>query len=249
MSLGAVFSDRDVALRYRHRAPYPDEVLRTLRDLLVAPRTILDVGAGTGALARPMAAFAERVDAIDPSAAMIEEGTRLPGGADPHLHWILGVAEAAPLSPPYGLITAGASLHWLDLDVSLARLRDALAPAAVMAVADTEIVHGAYWPELLTIIREHSEVEHHIETPDLMDGLQASGRFAIQGRMRTEPMPFKQSVDDYIEMLHSTSTLARVRLGDRADRFDAEVHAVFARHGLEHLRYGVGGGVIWGRPT
>jgi SAM-dependent methyltransferase len=249
MTLGAVFSNREVASRYRHRAPYPDEVLTTLRGLLVAPRTILDVGAGSGALARRMVGFSERVDAVDPSAAMIDEGRALPGGAEPHLNWILARAEDAQLSPRYGLITAGASLHWLDLDVALARLRDALAPDAVMAVADTEIIHGPYWDELLAVIREHSEIEHHIETADRMEALDASGRFAIQGRLRTEPMPFEQSVDDYIEMLHSTSTLARVRLGDRAARFDAEAHAVFAGYGLDHLRYGVVGVVIWGRPT
>ncbi len=249
MTLGAVFSDRDVARLYRHRAPYPEEVLTTLGRLLVAPQTILDVGAGTGALARRMVGFAERVDAVDPSAAMIHEGRRLPGGADRRLHWILGRAEDAPLSPPYGLITAGASLHWLDTDVALARLHEALAPDAVVAVADTEIVHGPYRPELEALIREHSEVDHHRETPGLMDELSASGRFAIQGRQRTEPMPIEQSVDDYIEMLHSTSTLARVRLGDRAARFDAEVRALFARHGLDRLRYGVAGVVFWGRPT
>jgi SAM-dependent methyltransferase len=249
MTLGAVFSNRDVASRYRHRAPYPDEVLTTLRGLLVAPRTILDVGAGTGALARRMVGFAERVDAVDPSAAMLREGRRLPDGADPRLRWITGRAEDAPLSPPYGLITAGASLHWLDLDVAFARFRDALAPDAVMAVADTEIVHGSYRPEIEAVIREHSEIEHHTETPDLMNDLDASGRFAIQGRQRTEPMPFEQSIDDYIEMLHSTSTLARIRLGDRAAKFDAAIRAVFARHGLDQLRYGVVGTVVWGRPT
>jgi hypothetical protein len=62
-------------------------------------------------------------------------------------------------------------------------------------------------------------------------------------------VPFEQSIDDYIEMLHSTSTLARIRLGDRASRFDADIRAVFARHGLDRLRYGVVGVVIWGRPT
>jgi SAM-dependent methyltransferase len=249
MTLGAVFSNREVARRYRHRAPYPDDVLTTLRRLLVAPRTILDVGAGTGALARRMVGFSERVDAVDPSAAMIREGRGLPGGAERHLQWILGGAEDAPFSPPYGLITAGASLHWLDLDMALARLRDALAPDAVMAVADTQIVHGPYRLELEAVIREHSEIDHHTETPDLMEELSASGRFAIQGRQRTNPLPFKQSVDDYIEMLHSTSTLARVRLGDRVSRMDADVRALFARHGLDPLRYGVVGVVIWGRPT
>jgi trans-aconitate methyltransferase len=153
------------------------------------------------------------------------------------------------LSPPYGLITAGQSLHWLDVDVAFARLRDALAPGAVLAVADTEIVHGPYRPELQAVIREHSELEHHTETPDLMEALSTSGQFAIQGRHRTEPVPFEQSVDDYIEMLHSTSTLARIRLGDRASRFDADIRAVFARHGLDPLRYGVVGVVVWGLPT
>jgi SAM-dependent methyltransferase len=249
MSLGAVFTDDEVARRYRHRAPYPDEVLTTLRGLMVAPHTILDVGAGTGALARRMVAFAERVDAVDPSAAMIREGRKLPGGAARNLHWILGGAEDAPLLPPYGLITAGASLHWLDLDVALVRLRDALAPGAMVAVADAEIVHGPYRDDLVAVIKAYSETDHHLETAARMDELHDSGRFAIQGRLRTEPMPFQQSVDDYIEMLHSTSTLARVRLGDRAPRFDSEARAVFAHHGLDQLRYGVMGVVIWGRPT
>jgi SAM-dependent methyltransferase len=249
LTLGSVFSDAEVARLYRHRAPYPDELLTSLAGLLVAPGSILDVGAGTGALARRMLAFAERVDAIDPSAAMIEEGRRLPGGSDRRLRWISGRAEDAPLSPPYGLITAGASLHWVDLDVVLPRLRGALAPRAVMAIADMEPVHGAYWEDVLAVIREHSEVEHHVETPDLIEDLRAAGRFTIDGRLRTEPMAFEQSVDDYLAMLHSTSTLARVRLGDRAPRFDAAIRNVFARHGLDRVRFGVVGLVCWGRPT
>lgn len=247
MPAGAVFADRDVARLYRHRAPYPGEVRATLRDLLVAPRTILDIGAGTGALARELVGFAERVDAVDPSAAMIQEGRRLPGGTDTRLRWILGRVEDAPLSAPYGLVTAGASLHWLDLDVVLARLRDALAPRAVIAVADTEIVHGPYRSELEAVIGTHSEAEHHVETTELVEALDASGRFAIQGRLRTDPMPFEQSVDDYIAMLHSTSALARLRLGHRVPRFDADVRAIFARHGFDRVRVGVVGIVIWGR--
>jgi hypothetical protein len=82
-----------------------------------------------------------------------------------------------------------------------------------------------------------------------MDSLDASGRFAIDGRHRTAPAQFEQSVDDYLRMLHSTSTLARVRLGDRAPAFDAEVRAVFSRHGLDRVRCDVIGIVTWGRPT
>jgi SAM-dependent methyltransferase len=187
-ALGAVFPDAEVARLYRYRAPYPDQVLSTLGGLLVDPHAILDVGAGTGALARRMLAFGARIDAVDPSAAMIEEGRRLPNGGDGRLRWIPGRAEDAALSPPYGLITAGASLHWVDVDVALPRLRDALAPGAAMAIADTEPVHGAYWADVLAVLRAHSELDHHVETPEFVEGLRASGRFVLDGlRRRSVP--------------------------------------------------------------
>ena len=47
------------------------------------PRTVLDLGCGTGYLARPLAPLVDRVDAIDISAAMIEEGKRLLGSDHP----------------------------------------------------------------------------------------------------------------------------------------------------------------------
>ena len=58
-------------------------------------------------------------------------------------------------------------------------------------------------------------------------------------------MPFEQSVDDYIEFLHSTSVLTRAQLGERAAALDDELRGVFARRGVETLRYGVVGRVTW----
>ena len=81
MRLGEVFTDPLVARLYERRPPYPEGVFAALARRLVAPRSVLDAGAGTGALARKMSSFAERIDAIEPSAAMIAEGRRLPGGS------------------------------------------------------------------------------------------------------------------------------------------------------------------------
>ena len=208
MKLGEIFSDTEVARVYSYRAPYPDPVFALLRRLLVEPRNVLDAGAGTGALARGMLSFAARVDAMDPSEAMIAAGRRLPGGHDPRIRWIVARAEDAPLSPPYGLITCGASLHWMDSDVVLVRFRDALAPGAVVAIVDTENIHGPYRDDVLAVIREYSEIEHHTDMKDLVEGLRTSGRLAVEGEERTEPLPHEQSVEDYIRSLHSTSTLA-----------------------------------------
>ena len=75
--LGGVFGFPGVAKAYRHRPPYPDEVFDVLESLISdRPRTVLDIGAGEGALARPLARRADHVDALDISAAMVAEVLR-----------------------------------------------------------------------------------------------------------------------------------------------------------------------------
>lgn len=247
MSAGDVFRDPEVARVYAYRASYPDAVFDIVGRLLVEPRTVLDAGAGTGALARRMTSFAERVDALDPSVAMVEAGRALPGGDDPRVRWIVGHAEDAPLDAAYGLIVCGSSLHWMDPDVVLPRFRGALAPGAFVALVETRTAHGAYRDATRAVIDRY-EVPH-ADTPQVLERLVASGRFAVAGEERTEPVPAEQSVDEYIELLHSTSGLARVRLGGRSAAFDAELRAAFERLGVERLRFTVAGVVVWGRPA
>ena len=116
----ATFEDASVAAAYRCRPPHPAETFAILTGLIRdTPRTVLDLGCGDGLVARPLAPLVDRVDALDISAAMLAEGRRRPGGDHPNLTWIVGAAETAPLSPPYALVTAGDSLHWMDWDVVL----------------------------------------------------------------------------------------------------------------------------------
>jgi hypothetical protein len=54
--LAATFRHTGVAGAYRHRPPYPAEVFDILERIITdRPRRVLDIGAGEGALARPMA--------------------------------------------------------------------------------------------------------------------------------------------------------------------------------------------------
>lgn len=249
--LAAAFTDREVAALYRYRPPYPKAIFASLARLLVEPRTILDAGAGTGALARELVSVAARVDALDPSEAMIAEGRRLARGAHPRLRWLLGRAEDAPVDPPYGLITCGASLHWMDHGVVLPRFRAMLAPGALLAIVDTENVHPstAVREESLAVIVRYSPIEDHVSTREMVDSLVARGLFKLEGKEDAPPMPFEQSVDEYIGLINSTSTLNRAILGSRAADFDRDMRAVFARHGIARVRYDVVGGVAWGRPA
>jgi len=246
VELGRVFADDEVAALYEYRAPYPQGIFTILERLVVEPRVVLDAGTGTGALARHFPPSVERIDAVDPSAAMIARGRSLPGGDDPRIRWVMGRAENAPLSPPYGLITVGASLHWMRSDVVLPRFRDALAPGARLAIVDTETTHSGEWrTEMLDIVRRHSPLEHHVETSEMVTRAVGQGLIKIEGEERTAPEVFDQSVGDYLKLLGSTSTLSRVTLGPRADAFERECRSLFANHGLRRIRSEVVGYVAW----
>ena len=73
---------------------------------------------------------------------MIEEGERLPDGDHPGLRWLHGPVEEAALDPPYALVTAGESLHWMDWNVALPRFRELLAPGAHLAIVERRATPG-----------------------------------------------------------------------------------------------------------
>ena len=248
-TLGAVWREPDVARLYRYRPAYPAPVFDILRRLIVEPHAVLDAGCGTGALTRQMTAFAARIDAVDASAAMIDEAQRLPGGRDPRINWIVGPAETTPLDPPYGLITTGQSLHWMDHDVVMPRFRDALAAGAFLAATDIDWEYPPVWREkLIAIFEKYSPANSKGFVVDLFGDLVRRGLFQRAGFQRTTIVPVDLSIDDFVSALHSTSSLSRVSLQERTDAFAGEVRALFASLGLDRARFGVAGNVLWGRP-
>ena len=110
-----IFKDQSVVEDYRFRPGYAPGTFVILDGLMAGRklRRVLDVGCGTGFLAREMARHVDHVDAVDFSAAAIEQGKRLPGGDSPNLVWICCPVEQLVLETTYDLITAGSSLHWM----------------------------------------------------------------------------------------------------------------------------------------
>jgi len=248
--LAESFTDRTVVEAYRHRSPYPDGVFEALEALIVdEPRAVLDVGCGTGDLARRMVRLADRVDAVDASAAMIEAGKNLPNGDHLRLTWVQGRAEEAPLRPPYALATAGRSLHWMDWDVLLPRLHGALTPRGCLAVVNSETEAMPWDEEMQDLISRYS-TSPRWRPFDMIPALIERGLFEKRGETRTPPEPWTQTVDDYIEQSHSRSSLSRERMKpDDVAAFDAAVRRLispYARDGVLQLR--VVGHVVWGRP-
>ena len=218
------FKERGVAEAYRYRPPYPTETFTTLAALSSGrPRHFLDVGCGTGDLARPLAAAADRIDAVDFSEAMLACGKRLPGGDRPNLRWIAGRIEDVALAPPYALIVAGESFHWFDWASVMPRLRALLADGGVLALVDRTPMPDP-WSTLGPLIDRY-RTDGGYQPYTMIAELVRHGLFRLLDERRTTPTPFAQPLTDYIESYHSRSGFSRERMGAaRGAAFDREAY-------------------------
>ncbi len=246
----AQFQDPAVVAAYPNRPPYPAEVFDVLVGLLPDPTAaVLDLGCGTGDLARPLAARVARLDAVDWSANMLSLARTLPGGDQPNLRWIHGKGEDAPLDPPYGLITAAESLHWMEWSVVLPRCKAVLAPGGMLAIVEREEVPQAWWAPLVLLIQRYS-TNQEFAPYNFIHELTTRGLFQPRGQHVTEAVTFRQSIGEYVESIHSRNGFSRDRMpAEAAAAFDASVREVLARHfpsGQVELE--VRAHLTWGEP-
>jgi len=186
---GAQFSEPSVASAYRCRPPYPDEVYTLLDRLLGhAPRVVLELGCGLGEIARRLAAQTDRVDAVEPSRAMLALARRLPGGEQRNLQWYECTAEAFAYRPGYGLVIAAESLHWMEWDRVLPAIRVALAPHGSLVVLDRRLDTVPWWTALRPLIPRYS-TNSDFQPYDLLDELARRQLFHPAGRTTTTPGP------------------------------------------------------------
>jgi SAM-dependent methyltransferase len=249
-----VFQLDSVARAYRYRPPHPAGVIDALLSLLGEDGgAVLDAGCGTGELGRAVVNDVERVDAVDVSQAMIDEGRRLEGGDHPRLRWIRARLEDAELQPPYGLAVAGDSLNWMDGDQALPRLHDALRPGAWLAVVHRTWGTGA--PEEMDLIRRHSIIRDY-QPYDVGRELVSRGLLRPAGRLRFAGA-WRPTIEEYVESRHAQAGLPRERMGPAgAAEFDRELADLLRRLAAEgrvrtregRLDLGVVAEVGWGLP-
>ena len=84
---------------------------------------VLDVGCGPGKIARTLVDHVDGVDAVDFSQEMIRVGKSLINGDHPNLQWISGRVEEVRLYPPYDMVTAGASIHWMEWERGFSKIQ------------------------------------------------------------------------------------------------------------------------------
>lgn len=248
MDAGDQFSDPSVVAAYEHRPPIPTLLLdQALRLLGENPRSLLDAGCGTGPVARALAPHVDRVDAIDPSAAMLAVGQKV--SRQTNIRWIEATLEDATLDGPYGLVACAGSLHWMDHDIVLPKFHAALAPAAFLAlIVQWEV--ASEWTEPLREIKMRYSTNQDEHRYNLIGSLTSKNLFEVAGSVTTDPEKYTQSLTSYIESVHSRSGWSRDRMsGHSASAMDSAVADLLEPHTVDgNIELQIQGRIIWGRP-
>ncbi|NBD08902.1 class I SAM-dependent methyltransferase [Corallococcus silvisoli] len=122
----------------RHRAGFPDAFFeRLLREgVFHSGQQVLDLGAGTGTLARGLAKRGGHVTALDVSAPMLESARRLATEEGLSIDFRVAPAEETGLpSSAFGLVTAGTCWHWFDRAAAAREALRVLAPGGRLVIA------------------------------------------------------------------------------------------------------------------
>ncbi len=170
------------------RPPYPPELWARLRTLgrLRPGGAALDLGAGSGQATGPLLDAGLHVTAVEPGPTL----ARLLQHAYPQADVRVTRAEDMALaSAAFDLVVAATSIHWMDLEVVLPKVHDALAPGGRFVVwrhvfGDPEAAETPFRSRVAQIVRARETAPRPDAWAEDRDAtirmLTASGLFAVE---------------------------------------------------------------------
>jgi ubiquinone/menaquinone biosynthesis C-methylase UbiE len=247
--VASAFQEKSVVEAYQYRPMYSGETFKFLTKLLPAGnKAVLDIGCGPGSIARNLVPLVDHLDAVDISSEMIEAGKKLPRGNHPNLYWHVGKAEVTFPQPPYSLITAGESLHWMDWQTILPSFSNVLGPDGFLVLLNLRTT-TAWDNELIDIVRRYSTTQN-FQSFNLAVELQERYLFQPLGSTVFTDEMTPQSVEHYIESFHGRASFSRERMAaqDYSD-FDQALLALtkpFSENNMVQLY--IHTELTWGKP-
>jgi len=121
------------------RAGFPESIFRRLAEFNVGlpGQTVIDLGTGTGTLARGFALRGSEVVGVDPDSRMIAEAKRLDCQSKVHVTYVEAKAEATGLNHDTAdVVTAGQCWHWFDQRLAISEAIRLLRSGGRLVVAN-----------------------------------------------------------------------------------------------------------------
>lgn len=226
------------------RPRYPESLVNRL-SALVDGQTVLEVAAGCGELARPLAAKGFDVVALEPSADRIAQGQARPHGA--RVRWVEGTPESTKLGGPFDLVVAGESGRALDWARALPKLgRAANGWFAVAGRGDR--VDGGH-EALEELLRTWSRAPTSVRRDEVMF-VTKQRRFRRVGHWRAQGQTVLQPMPVFVRTLHGRDGLSVGDLGpERVEPFRRAVEEVLGRFHGGMVRLVTSPWIVWGRIT
>jgi SAM-dependent methyltransferase len=122
----------------RHRAGFPDSLFRRLAAFEIGEpgQVVVDLGTGTGSLARGFASRGCRVIGIDIAKPLLEAASQLDAAVGVRIDYRIGRAEATGLpEASVDVVTAGQCWHWFDRPRAAAEITRILRPEGRIVIA------------------------------------------------------------------------------------------------------------------
>ncbi len=121
-----------------HRAGFPPAFFDLLaaRDYTKPGMCALDIGTGTGTVARGLARMGLQVTGLDPAMSLMDQAEQLDRAAGVSVTYLEGNAETLPFADSsLDLITAGQCWHWFDRPAAAAEAARILKPGGRLLIA------------------------------------------------------------------------------------------------------------------
>lgn len=122
----------------KFRRGFPDSFFETLirRGILAAGDELLDIGTGTGTVARGFAARGCRAIGLDPAPELLAQGRALAAAEGVAVEFVEGTAERTGFEAArFDAVTAGQCWHWFDGPAAAAECLRVLRPGGRVVIA------------------------------------------------------------------------------------------------------------------